>query len=202
MSPPCPRTGRTHVNDLHNRDIDHPDVEEQHKRSTKRSQPRPAATAATATPPHPVSPPASPAPSTPEPELDPAGSTFALLRWSSPQPPLPRQPGTEVLHGNRREKVCGLSDAAFERKDRCIALYRALVDTLLHQPLWLWLWLWLWLVVQTVCRWRISVDKPSRACNSFGWQNAWESRLPASPPPLPRPHGGGQTLAVYLCARP
>ena len=32
MSPPCPRTGRTHVDDLHNRDIDHPDVEQQHKR--------------------------------------------------------------------------------------------------------------------------------------------------------------------------
>ena len=27
------------------------------------------------------------------------------------------------------------------------------------------------------------------------------SKLPASPPPLPRPDGGG-TLAVYLCTRP
>ena len=28
------------------------------------------------------------------------------------------------------------------------------------------------------------------------------SKLPASPPPLPRPDGGGQPLAVYLCTRP
>ena len=28
------------------------------------------------------------------------------------------------------------------------------------------------------------------------------SKLPASPPPLPRPNGGGTTLAVYLCTRP
>ena len=34
----------------------------------------------------------------------------------------------------------------------------------------------------------------------IGWQNTWE-QLPASPPPLPRPDGGG-TLAVYLCTRP
>ena len=28
------------------------------------------------------------------------------------------------------------------------------------------------------------------------------SKLPASPPPLPRPDGGGEPLAVYLCTRP
>ena len=44
MSPPCPRTGRTHVNDLHNKDIDHSLFEEQHVTQHKRSQPRPATT--------------------------------------------------------------------------------------------------------------------------------------------------------------
>ena len=34
----------------------------------------------------------------------------------------------------------------------------------------------------------------------IGWQNTG-SKLPASPPPLPRPDGRG-TLAVYLCTRP
>ena len=29
-------------------------------------------------------------------------------------------------------------------------------------------------VVQTMCRWRISVDKPSRACNELGYQVTWE----------------------------
>ena len=41
---------------------------------------------------------------------------------------------------------------------------------------------------------------PTHATNSGGGTPG--SKLPASPPPLPRPDGGGNTLAVYLCTRP
>ena len=61
--------------------------------TSKNSQPRPAATA-TLPPPHQPPPPLtfSAGASTPEPELDPAGSTFALLRWSQWAGSLIRQP--------------------------------------------------------------------------------------------------------------
>ena len=36
----------------------------------------------------------------------------------------------------------------------------------------------------------MSLSISLHACNEFGWQNTWESRLPASPPPWPsRPAG-------------
>ena len=43
-------------------------------------------------------------------------------------------------------------------------------------------------------------QRPMHATNSGG--RTPSSKLPASPPPLPRPDGGGQTLALCLCTGP
>ena len=43
----------------------------------------------------------------------------------------------------------------------------------------------------SVAEMSLSIPLHEHAPN-YGWQNTWESRLPASPPPLLRPDGGGQ----------
>ena len=51
-------------------------------------------------------------------------------------------------------------------------------------------WWWVVVVVQMTQGNGVSVLARSFV-QLFGWQNTWE-QAPASPPPLPRPNGGGQ----------
>ena len=55
-------------------------------------------------------------------------------------------------------------------------------------------------VVVRMIETRGSLSRRAPKCTLLGGRTPG-SKLPASPPPLPRPDGGG-TLAVYLCTRP